>query len=117
MNDDDLDASRAEDLIADAQTLCEGVVSPLPGTAAIIIKRIAARAYVTTITRVAQAQAAGSPFAAAGAAGVWLSPADIADLRRMSGTGGAFTIGLLPADYVAPVPPWLGDSLGTWDMS
>jgi hypothetical protein len=46
--------------------------------------------------------------------GVWLSRADVADLRRLNGGGGAFTIDLLPSDYVLPVcyPSWYGD----WDQ-
>lgn len=106
MNDVDIDVDRAEELIADAQTLCEGVVSPLPDGATVVIKRVAARAYVTTITRMAQAQAAGSPFGSTTGAGVWLSRMDKADLRRLAGGGGAFTINPLPADYSVTLPPW-----------
>lgn len=119
LNDDDIDTSRATAFIADAQALCESVVSPLPTGADVVVKRVAARAYVTvTQSRQLPVVVPGmgmEPSAAAGGlGGVWLSRADVADLRRLNGGGGAFTIDLLPSGYVLPVcyPSWYGD----WDQ-
>ncbi len=106
LNDVSIQVPRAEMMILDAQILCESVVNPLPDTAAPIVKRIAARAYVSTTTnRNQQLAAGGSPIGGMGG-GVWLSHTDIADLRRLAGGGGAFMVDTLPPDYVAPLLPW-----------
>jgi hypothetical protein len=104
LSDDRIDQDRAADMISDAQTLCEGVVSPLPASASVVVKRVAGRAYVTTLSsKQAQAQAAGGMFSGSASGGVWLTKADKADLRRLNGGGGgAFSVDLLPADYAAP---------------
>lgn len=118
LNDSSLNPDRAEAMIADAQTLCESVLSPLPAAAAVIVKRVAARGYVTTTsTRNAQVAAAGSPFGSTpgGLGGVWLSRSDRADLRRLAGGGGSFNIDILPVDYVAPSQHW-SDPTGDWDQ-
>lgn len=117
LQDAKLDAARATAMITDAQILCESIVSPLPATAAVVVKRVAARAYVTvTSSRQAQAAAAGSPFGGApgGYGGVRLLDEDVADLRRLAGGGSAFSIDLLPAGYVAP-RSWGALSVGDWD--
>jgi hypothetical protein len=105
LNDPSIDIDRAMALIADAQTLCESIVAPpLPAAAAVIVKRVAARAYVSIASpRQAQLAAAGSPYGAVGSmGGVYLTQYDVEDLRRLNGGGGAFSIDLLPAGYVAP---------------
>lgn len=107
LNDDSLDVDRAEDLLEDAQVLCESIVSPLPPTAAVVVKRVAGRAYVTvTSARQAQLAAAQAGYGAVpgGMGDVHLTRTDERDLRRLAGgTGGAFTIDMLPAGYTAPV--------------
>lgn len=111
-NDPSIDVARAESLIADAQQLCESVLSPLPAGAAIVVKRIAARAYVTILSpRQKQLAAAGSPYAGNGGA-VYMMDGDVADLRRLGGGGGTFSVDLLPANYQAPAS-WPG--LDGWD--
>jgi len=114
LRDSSIDVDRAAMMIEDAQALCESVLSPLPATAAGIVRRIAGRGYVTTTT---SKGAAGSPMGAqtTGMGGIWLSRNDRADLRRLGGGGGAFTIDLLPADYVLPTVPfgWYGQA--AWD--
>ena len=118
LNDPNINTDRATEMIADAQTLCETILTPLPATAAVVVKRVAARGYVTTTTtRAAQIQGAGSPFAGGVApvtGGVFLTRLDKADLRRMAGGGGAFSIDLLGPDYVTPcLPPWDEDVYST----
>jgi hypothetical protein len=109
LNDDSIDNDRAEFMIGQAQALCESIVSPLPTGAAVVVTRVAGRGYVTaTTTRGQQLVAAGSPFGLVpgGVGGIFLTRQDKADLRRMAGGGGAFTINLLPSDYSADVPDW-----------
>jgi hypothetical protein len=111
LKDASIDTTRAADMIMDAQILCESVVSPLPTTASVVIKRVAGRAYVTTtVSRNGQAAAAGSPMGAApgGIGGVWLTAKDEVDLRRLAGSGSAFSIDPLPTAYVIPtnMPFW-----------
>ena len=111
LNDPGIDTDRAMSLIVDAQALCEDVVSPLPDAAAVIVKRVAGRAYTTILSpRQQQIAASGGQFAGTSTGGVYLTQYDIADLRRMAGGGGAFSIDLLPAGYTLPVvsygPDW-----------
>lgn len=110
LSDQSIDPDRAAMFIADAQTLCESIVSPLPDAASVIVKRVAGRAYVSTLSaRAAQQAAAGSPFGAGSSmgGGVWLSDSDLIDLRRLSGAGGgAFSIDILPVGYAPILPPW-----------
>lgn len=106
LSDPNINADRAQSMIADAQTLCESVVSPLPATAALVVKRVAARAYTTVLSpRKGQQQDAGSPYGGGGS-GLCLTEEDVTDLRRFSGGGGAFSINMLPADYSPVLPPW-----------
>lgn len=114
LNDPTIDQARAEMMIADAQTLCESILAPLPPEAAVIVKRIAGRGYSSAVGgRGRQVQSAGSPFGAVpGAGAIYLTRYDKADLRRLAGGGGAFSIDLLPADYVLPVSTF---PLGDWD--
>lgn len=117
LNDPNIDPVRAAALIADAQTLCESVVNPLPIGADVIVKRVAGRAYVTiTSPRQAQLAAAGSPIGGGGGmGGVFLTQYDERDLRRMTTGSGTFIINLLSAGY-APPPSWAWDSpSGAWD--
>lgn len=111
LKDASIDTARAVGMIADAQTLCESVVSPLPVTASVVVKRVAARAYVTTtVSRSKQAAGAGSPIGSdpGGLGGVWLTKKDEIDLRRLAGTGSAFSIDPLAATYALPndMPYW-----------
>lgn len=119
LNDPRINVQRALAVIADAQALCETIVMPLPPIAAVVVKRVAARAYMAAPARNASAAAAGSQFGAplSETPGVWLSMTDVTDLRRSAGGGGAFSIDLLPVGYVAP-RSWLGPSStgADWDQ-
>lgn len=104
LNDASIQDDRAALIIEQAQQACETIVSPFPAEATFVLYRVAARAYTSAASRGAQMAAAGSPFGGTPTlGGVWLSRSDIADLRRVNGGGGAFTIDVLPDGYVAPV--------------
>jgi hypothetical protein len=84
----------------------------------VIVKRVAARGYVTvTSARQYQLGMADTGFGTqpGPVGGVYLTRADKADLRRIAGGGGAFSIDLLPADYELCLPPW--DNGSYWDTS
>ena len=104
LNDATIDDDRAEFWIGQAQTLCESIVSPLPPAAAVVVTRVAARAYASTASasRAVQLAASGSPFTP-GSGGAYLTGSDRGDLRNLSGGGGAFSIDVLPVGYTLPV--------------
>lgn len=114
LNDSTIDTGRAAAMIADAQALCESIVSPLPTTASVVVKRVAARGYVTTNSRQAQAAAVGPGVigASPGMGGVYLTRADKADLRRLAGGSSAFSIDPVEATYALPtnLPYWDADT-------
>lgn len=107
----DIDNDRAILLLADAQALCESILTPLPAAAAPIVRRIAARGY-TNITSAHSVGLGtgnityGAPNAYIGLGGIYLSQTDQRDLRRLAGGGGAFSIDTIPADYKLVLPPW-----------
>jgi hypothetical protein len=109
LSDDSINIERAEFMIRQAQALALSVVNPLPAGAEVVVTRVAGRGYVTaTTSRGQQLVAAGSPFGLVpgGVGGIFLTRQDKADLRRMAGGGGAFTINPLPTDYSRDLPPW-----------
>jgi hypothetical protein len=115
LSDDKINQDRALLMIGLAQELCESVVADLPDTARGVVLRVAARAYTTTlVSRKGQMQDAGSPYGGGGA-GLCLTDEDVVDLRRITGSGGAFSIDLLPADYAVVLPPW--DVSPGWDVA
>jgi len=92
----EIDPDRATLLLRLAQSLCESVVSPLPAGAEVVVLGVAARAFTNPAQ--AQAQMAG-PFQvqfSPNAGGLFLSRADKLTLRRLAGTGSAFSIDTLP---------------------
>lgn len=115
LNDSTINVARAQQLIEFAQQRCELIVSPLPDAAVGVVLQVAARAYVS-ITAARQVQL-GDADAAFGAApgpvgGIYLMASEEKALRNMAGSGGAFSIDLLPADYVLPVFSYGAD----WDV-
>lgn len=118
LKDDTIDQTRADALIADATTLCATIVSPLPASAAVVIKRVAARAYVSTVSpRGPQMGMSGSPFGAgqpgSTTGGVVLYKSDIRDLRRLAGGSSAFSVDTLDPAYVLPpsLPYWDAETI------
>lgn len=104
LNDPSIQTARAQMMIDQAMQACESVVSPIPAEAGWVVMRVAGRGYMSATVRGPQMGAGGSPLGTTGIGlgAIWLTRADKADLRRLSGGGGSFTIDLLPTDYVAP---------------
>lgn len=104
-----IDADRATFLLGQATALAESVLTPLPDSASAVVYSVAARAY-TNPTGVA-AQTVGPESVQYGSAvgGLYLSKADVATLRRLNGSGGAFT--------VDPLSPFAGRGQPIWDLN
>lgn len=124
MGDGSIDPSRAELLITQAILLCESFVTPLPDAASVIVLSSAARAYANP--QGVTSETIGPFNVQRPWAGVYLTKAERAALRRMAGSGGAFTVDPTPADVSAAnawaqiplspdevftTPPYYGD----WD--
>lgn len=109
-----VDTDRATAILARAQALCESVVSPLPAGADAVVLDVAARAY-SNPTNVTQ-QSVGPYSAGYGTAGggLWLTRANKATLRRLAGSGGAFTIDTTPAGAGQNLPWWDTGSVWSW---
>lgn len=93
------DDARALLIIALAQSRCERYLSPLPPAAKDVVLPVAARAWANVIS--ANQIGLGSGYATmanAGkvAGGMYVSRSEKADLRRLGGRSGAFSIDLLP---------------------
>lgn len=94
---DSIDDARATLILGLAQDLCESIVAPLPDTARAVVLAVAARAYTNPGN--VQQETTG-PFSAsygAAAGGMYLTRPDKATLRRLAGSGGAYSIETLPA--------------------
>lgn len=109
-----VDDQRAKLVIWAATQLCQGIVNPLPEAADIVVLDVAARGYTNPQNMTSQAV---GPFSANynnSSGGLWLTRANKAALRRMSGSGGAFTIDTMPATAGADLPWW---DRGGWNFS
>jgi hypothetical protein len=111
-----VDNARGSMMVGLAEKLCLAVVSPLPSGAEAVVLDVAARAFVNpgNVTE----QATGPYIAAYGAVGggLWLTAKNETTLRRLAGSGLAFTIDPTPADagpanYWAQVPESEADIL------
>lgn len=106
----DVDTASAQMLLDLAADLCTSILSPLPVTAKAVVIGVAARAYVNPAN--ASSEAAG-PFSVGygtgATGGLYLSRQDRATLRRLAGSGGAFT--------VDPTPATAGQGLAPWDQN
>lgn len=101
-----VDANRATYLLTLAQSLCESVVNPLPDAAAAVVLDVAARGYSNPTNT--QQETVGV-YSAQRPGGLTLTRANKADLRRLAGGGGAFTIDVMPSTA--------GDGLPVWDVN
>lgn len=111
-----VDVDRAQFLIDIAESLCLSIVDPLPDAARAVLLDVVGRAY-SNPTAVPQ-QAAG-PFSVSGVAGgVWLTRQNKSTLRRLAGSGGAFSIDIMPSTAGAGLPWWDTASVtdGDWDQ-
>lgn len=107
----DINTARAQQMIDLATTLALTIVDPLPAAADSVILDMVARAYtnVTSAHSVGLGSGQvsyGSPNTNAGIGGMYLSRANIAALRRMSGRSGAFSIDPTPSDAGTALPVW-----------
>ena len=115
--DPTVDTARADEIIAEVVTLCESYVDPLPAGASVVVKRVAARAYLSIVKpNGPQMGTAGSPFGQGsagqgGPGGLVLWNSDIRDLRRLAGGSSAFDIDMLDPAYTPP------SDLPYWDAS
>jgi hypothetical protein len=118
-----VDEDRAQLLIDSAVQLCESIVAPLPTGADAVVLDVATRAYSNPAN--ATQQAAG-PFSAnfgPVGGGLWLTRQNKAALRRLAGSGGAFTIDTMPATAGTLLPPWEINrwggygNYGDWDVT
>jgi hypothetical protein len=97
----EIDTARATLLLSLATDKCLGIVDPLPAGSDGVVLDIAGRAY-TNPTNI-QTQAPGPYGPGVGGppvmGGLWMTKANIAELRRLSlSGGGAFTVDPTPAD-------------------
>jgi len=101
-----VDDARAQKLIDLATALCQSIVNPLPDGAEAVVLDVVARAYSNPTN--APQQSAG-PFSVSFGAvggGLWLTRQNKATLRRLAGSGGAFTIDTMPATAGTSLPWW-----------
>lgn len=85
-----VDDDRAELLLQLAGDLCSAIVTPLPDTAKAIVLSAAARGYANPQ---GVSQETTGPYQVTRPwAGVYLTRAERAALKRLAGSGGAFTI-------------------------
>jgi hypothetical protein len=99
-----VDEPRATQLIDLAMDLCRSISDPLPDGSAAVVMDVAGRAYVNPSA--APTQAAG-PFSVGGSpGGLYLTRSNKATLRRLGGSGGAFTIDTMPATAGLGLPWW-----------
>lgn len=126
LNNDSLDDDRAAFILELAQELCETVVTPLPTGARSVILDVAERAYANPMASGGSSlglytEGEGpfndvSPGTVGG--GLYLTQGNIALLRRLAGSGGAFTIDTTPANAGSGLPWWDTGATGAgdWDQ-
>lgn len=118
-----IDEQRADTLIALATQLCQSIVNPLPGPADAVVLDVAARAYANPSNVTSQGVGPYSANFGPVGGGLWLTRQNKATLRRLAGSGGAFSIDTLPATAGTGMPWWetnqwnVGDNFGgDWDQ-
>jgi hypothetical protein len=111
----EVDAARATFLLAQATSLCQSIVNPLPTGSDAVVLDVAARAYTNPSN--VSSQNVG-PYAAsygAVAGGLWLTRQNKSTLRRLNGGSSAFSIDPVDpvrvAEATAALPWW------DWDAS
>lgn len=109
---DTIDQGRASLILANAQTLCESVVTPLPAGAAAVVLDVAVRAWSNPANTTSEGTGPFSVNWGAISGGLWLTRQNKATLRRLAGVGGAFTFDPTPADAATGLPLW--DQNVTW---
>jgi hypothetical protein len=111
-----VDDDRAQLLLDLAQQLCESIVKPLPDGADAVVLDVAARSYSNPAN---VTQEAAGPFSAnfgPVGGGLWLTRQNKATLRRLAGSGGAFSIDTMPATAGTNLPPWEINRWGSYGV-
>lgn len=111
---DELDDVRAAFVLGLAQQLCESIVSPLPSGAEVVVLDVAERAYANPTnvggSAVGMYSEGVGPYSEASpgtvGGGLYLTQENKATLRRLAGSGGAFTIDTCPATAGQNLPWW-----------
>lgn len=98
---EDIDTDRATLILQLAHDKCEAVVSPVPDAAKGVELDVSARAYTNPSAETSQAPGPYGIIRNTLIGGLWLTKANIADLRRFAGASSAFTIDPTPADAEA----------------
>ncbi|SET48356.1 hypothetical protein [Nonomuraea wenchangensis] len=103
----EINECRANLLIEQATILAESVVKPLPDGASAVVLAMAGRAYANP--QAVSSETVGPYTVSRPQAGLYMTKAETAALKRLGGRGGAFTIDPTPAE-ATPAPTW------PWDM-
>ncbi|MGW4493746.1 hypothetical protein [Streptomyces sp. NPDC004376] len=106
---DEIQGARADLLIASAVSLCQTVVTPLPGGAEAVVLSCAGRAYVNPQQVSYETIGPMSVQRPSGSGGLYLTKADKSALKSLAGRGGAFTVDPTPAS-ADPSASWPLDS-------
>lgn len=113
---DEINGNRADLLLAQAEALAVGIVSPLPDGATAVVLAVAGRAY-TNPTSASYQTIGPMSVQTTQPGGLYLSKTDRSTLKGMAGRGGAFTVDPTPAS----ADPWVsypaggGDPLMEWE--
>ena len=104
--DSTINAARADLLIELATDMCVSYIDPVPDGAKRIILSAAGRAYSNPDG--VEAHTIGPELVTYGTTlgGLYLTKAEIADLKRMGGVGGAFSVDPTPDDAFSSIYPW-----------
>ncbi|MEU5424231.1 hypothetical protein AB0H73_01290 [Streptomyces olivoreticuli] len=107
----DVQEERAALIIAQAESLCRAVVSPLPEGAGAVVLSVAARAYANPQGIVAETVGPYSVQRPQSQAGLYMTRDERRSLKLMAGRGGAFSVDPTPKGAGAPPlrPP-------SWDL-
>ena len=104
---------RATYLIAQATSLCESIISPLPAGADAVVLDVAARAYSNPGNVSSQNVGPYSTSYGGAAGGLWLTRQNKATLRRLAGGSSAFGIDPVNPDQIknatGELPYWAWD--------
>lgn len=103
----EINECRANLLIGQAIALAESVVKPLPEGASAVVLAMAGRAYANP--QAVSSESVGPYSVQRPQAGLYMTKAETAALKRLGGRGGAFTVDPTPEE-ATPAPTW------PWDM-
>jgi hypothetical protein len=109
-----IDTVRATLILQLAQDLCETIATPLPDTAKGTVLDVAARAFPNPQNVTAESVGPFSVSHSSGFGGLYLSRANKATLRRLSGRGGAFSVDILPTGVSAVMSLTVTATAGTF---